>query len=1602
MRAWLKRLAKRAAIGVAVLVGLVFGLLVTVLVVAHTDWGRAKTIVIVQDVAAGALNAKLKIGRLEGFYLDEITIRDVVLEDAKGRVAVAVSAIHADYDLIALLGGEIRVEAVRVERPVVTGVIDGGQLNLLTLAKPSDSPPSSGPVVLPKLVVREVSLTDGAFSIDGQTVGVKDLAIRAHASAEGEDAAVTIKTVGVDLLDPPMRIEVRGGVTKTKNTLGVENLTITADDATVAFTETTLSIATLAAKTNVAITVPAAFLQRVLRDANLKADVDVRARVSHADLTAPWIARVGGNVAGAPLSVSATVAPTFTGLGATVALRDFDPRRAYALAPSGTIDLDVTSDVDGLDPKTLVATSTVGLRAHLAGAPRAVELTAFASLAGGLATVETRMPPGRDRLNLRARVRPFDGVTVEAATVAILLEELGDFIPASFGIGGRLVLDADVSGPVDDLKATATVDAKNIVVPGVRVGGVISKSRLHGLPGAPAGRAAAVVTGVKAGSTAVEFVTVVAAIASDAQGQNIDLDIEGRDIAIVDQLKMLCSVRIDGAAVAMNLTSLSATTGKIDWTSKKARLSVDEKRRLSLSNFEFSSRYATVTASAAIDVRKPANPTGTAAFAVEASDLETISRALLPSGPHVRGRIATDVTAHLAGAKTTLSADGTASKLALLGGEGEIDGRWRATLRNRKLSAEFDLGGEILGRTKGAVVLVTPANLFDAASWQRDVDKNLVRARLDFVDLDVAGALRFAGQKPVLRGRIGGHTEMSGRLEGFDVDLRGEALGMPDLAEDLSFAVKGTLDGDALDVNVETTFAGRPASKVVLRLPSGVRDVRQSGLRALLDQDIDVRADISEFSLSTLRGLVGRPDLAGTIRAQGVLHRRGDDLSVEGTGAALGVVVRSSAKPIGARWSLVQDGRALTLTLTSTAGGLGTTEAHMNLLAPPRPGRLSSWTAAAKDPRALITGIDADVRGLRLRAARKLGGISLPVFGTVSAQLLVEPRLKQTTARVSLRDAQGPMMARSLDGEMYLAISAQTTTVEGGLFDRGRPIVDLEGHVEAGLDTVLDAGSKAPDVIKAAKLDWDAHVFGFPLDLLAGADVGGATRGRLRVQGTVDKPVVTLQIDASGTRLSTLTFDEARFDATYVDNTLTATGIARQTDGGTLDLEALGTADDLAGTLTSERFDIGLASAFLGALNLPIAGVHGKMQSELHFAIRDGTTDVGGKLKIDALRVTTAPPIPPIDDGTITIDFDNEHVALNVAARSSDGKITTRIDANIADLARPTFTGQIVLDDVPIAAGPRVARINYQIGLKGARKDGKLNVAVDLGEALVELPQTATRKFHPIERFADVRYVDQRGVREAETQAWQDQTKNADRSAMAITIKTSKALLVRGNELDASFHTNLRVDGAIGIHGLVQAERGEVELFGRRWTIDRADLSFDGNVPPDPQVQVRLSYEFPTAVVYVDVEGTRRAPKLRFSAEPPIYDEAEILLFVLGGSPGDQPSDQPVNEQAKGAATDFLVGQVQSRIAEKVPIDTLKLGVDETSESYQLTSITVGKWITSRVFIAYQHRFVAGDDENSSEASIIYRLGNGFNLEAKYGFGKDHNGGADVVWTKRF
>ena len=61
-----------------------------------------------------------------------------------------------------------------------------------------------------------------------------------------------------------------------------------------------------------------------------------------------------------------------------------------------------------------------------------------------------------------------------------------------------------------------------------------------------------------------------------------------------------------------------------------------------------------------------------------------------------------------------------------------------------------------------------------------------------------------------------------------------------------------------------------------------------------------------------------------------------------------------------------------------------------------------------------------------------------------------------------------------------------------------------------------------------------------------------------------------------------------------------------------------------------------------------------------------------------------------------------------------------------------------------------------------------------------------------------------------------------------------------------------------------------------------------------------------------------------------------------------------VSGKAVGAAAGFLIGEVQEEIQAKLPVDTLKFEVGEGAKAERLT---LGRWITQKVFLAYRFSF---------------------------------------------
>jgi autotransporter translocation and assembly factor TamB len=150
--------------------------------------------------------------------------------------------------------------------------------------------------------------------------------------------------------------------------------------------------------------------------------------------------------------------------------------------------------------------------------------------------------------------------------------------------------------------------------------------------------------------------------------------------------------------------------------------------------------------------------------------------------------------------------------------------------------------------------------------------------------------------------------------------------------------------------------------------------------------------------------------------------------------------------------------------------------------------------------------------------------------------------------------------------------------------------------------------------------------------------------------------------------------------------------------------------------------------------------------------------------------------------------------------------------------------------------------------------------------------------------------------------------------------------------------------------------------------------------------------------LYAALHGRLSAPKLVLRSDPNTYSQAELLGFLVGGAPG-QPPAQGVADVASGVASGFLASKVKAGVKRYtgVAFDVLKL---EAATSSSTAALTIGKWVSRKLFVSYRQRVDGRYDENSSEASAEYWLWQRVVVEGSAGDrGVDD---LDIVWTKRW
>lgn len=833
-------------------------------------------------------------------------------------------------------------------------------------------------------------------------------------------------------------------------------------------------------------------------------------------------------------------------------------------------------------------------------------------------------------------------------------------------------------------------------------------------------------------------------------------------------------------------------------------------------------------------------------------------------------------------------------------GSGAVDASERGRLRLRAEVPDLSPLSEALGQS-------LTGGATASAEFRGSLDELTVDARLQ------ANALRI-GEERI--GRLAFDLQSANVLA--DAPRARLVLTAPDLEESLRLAANATITGtDRLDFEEidARAFGVRAQGRLALALQSGLA----AGELRLAAPD-----------LSTLEAPLGLP-MAGS--ASGTVT-----LSAETGNQATRVRLTASNTQVGgatARTARIEAQAADLATLAGVRGrailegveAAGIAADRLEASAVPagdayrvtaRANPAEGTQAAALDLAALVRpGAETEIALERLEAAYRGQSLSLAEAGTIR---ISETATAVSPHRFAVGDGsirlQGRVSGSALDGEFGL------TALPAGLLGLIEGAPNLTGRIDG---TVALAGTLArPDI-----------AFDLNATELRAAGLSGDVPGvNLSAAGRMRRDRITLQGQLSGLQDEPLAFSAdlpSDFDAAgaRVEGRLS----------GPVDLARLDRLDLLRGNRVTGtmRLDLQLA----GTAAAPQLTGSGTLADGSFANPRYGMLLRGIELSIRTSGETLQLAGRATDGGSGTVQMEG----TVTADAGRDFPLTARIRTEQATLLR-TDEAQATLTGDLTAQGDLVE------GLEIAGR-----ITVNRGE--IRIPERLPPDIVIIE-------VEERntpaGLEEAEPE------REAPPLPIRVDVRVDvpRQLFVRGRGIETEWQGNLHFLGELptpDVTGVLNTVRGNVDVIGRRFEVERGEVRFDRLELEDPSLFIRATSRRDELLAIIEVTGSAQNPQIALKAEPDLPPE-EVLSRVLFGESVDNMSPAQAARLA-GAASDLFGSEGSLDIMGRVR-STLGLDVLDVTGEGEDTRVRAGRYIGRRSLL----RIEQGISEESSRVGV--------------------------------
>ena len=226
-----------------------------------------------------------------------------------------------------------------------------------------------------------------------------------------------------------------------------------------------------------------------------------------------------------------------------------------------------------------------------------------------------------------------------------------------------------------------------------------------------------------------------------------------------------------------------------------------------------------------------------------------------------------------------------------------------------------------------------------------------------------------------------------------------------------------------------------------------------------------------------------------------------------------------------------------------------------------------------------------------------------------------------------------------------------------------------------------------------------------------------------------------------------------------------------------------------------------------------------------------------------------------------------------------------------------------------------------------AKLDGKIDQAqkLTLGLAIAEgriwLTGKGGQQVQELAEHPDIRFdTEAPGQRESEV----EQELKSGPTLALLRIETKKELWVMHEDFSVQVGVELRLttdEGGATLQGEVALVRGELSLLGKPFRIEKGAIHFTGDVPPDPELDIKARYATRKGeVLIVQVVGRGSAPQIIFSGAANNAGDAAMLLSGMGGSGAEGKAKSDAASFAAGVTAGLLAVSARRKFGDWVPM----------------------------------------------------------------------------------